>query len=298
MTAPAANTRAALLMTLSMGCYALNDTCMKALGADLPLGQTLFLRGVLTSVLMGAWVVWRGLWPVRLDAVDWRRVVLRTVGEVTAAFFFISALFHMPLANATAVLQALPLTVALGAAVFLGEPLGWRRMTAILLGFVGVLLIVRPGPEGFNVYTLFALAAVAAITLRDLVTRRITGTVPTMVVVLFASLGVMMLGAVLGPTETWVALRPIHGVLLAVSAVFVLLAYVLTVQVMRMGDAGATAPFRYTGLLWALVLGYVAFGEWPTPVTMAGAGIVVATGVFTYYRERALVRAAVVGYRC
>lgn len=298
MTAPAANTRAALLMTLSMGCYALNDTCMKALGADLPLGQTLFLRGVLTSVLMGAWVVWRGLWPVRLDAVDWRRVVLRTVGEVAAAFFFISALFHMPLANATAVLQALPLTVALGAAVFLGEPLGWRRMTAILLGFVGVLLIVRPGPEGFNVYTLFALAAVAAITLRDLVTRRITGTVPTMVVVLFASLGVMMLGAVLGPTETWVALRPIHGVLLAVSAVFVLLAYVLTVQVMRMGDAGATAPFRYTGLLWALVLGYVAFGEWPTPVTMAGAGIVVATGVFTYYRERALVRAAVVGYRC
>ena len=293
-----ANTRAALLMTLSMGCYALNDTCMKALGADLPLGQLLFYRGVLTSALVGAWVAWRGLWRVRLDAVDWWRVALRTTGEVAAAFFFISALFHMPLANATAVLQALPLTVALGAAVFLGEPLGWRRMTAILLGFVGVLLIVRPGPEGFNAYTLFALAAVGAITLRDLATRRIAGTVPTMVVVLFASLGVMMLGAVLGPAETWLALRPVHVGLLALSAGFILLAYVLTVQVMRMGDAGATAPFRYTGLLWALVLGYLAFDEWPNALTMAGAGLVVATGVFTYYRERALARAAAGGYRC
>lgn len=292
------NTHAAVLMTLSMGCYAINDASMKALGADLPLGQLLFLRGVLTSVTIGAWVVWRGLWRVRLDAVDWQRVALRTTGEVAAAFFFISALFHMPLANATAVLQALPLTVALAAAVFLGEPLGWRRMTAILLGFVGVLLIVRPGPEGFNAYTLFALAAVAAITLRDLATRRIAGNVPTMVVVLFASLGVMLLGAVLGSSETWLALRPSQMVLLVISALFILLAYVLTVQVMRMGDAGVTAPFRYTGLLWALVLGYLAFGEWPTAITMAGAGIVVATGAFTFYRERALARAAARGYRC
>jgi S-adenosylmethionine uptake transporter len=292
------NTRAALLMTLSMGCYALNDTCMKALGVDLPLGQLLFLRGVLTSILVGAWVAWRGQWRVRLIGADWRRVALRTTGEVGAAFFFISALFHMPLANATAILQALPLTVALAAAVFLGEPLGWRRISAILVGFVGVLLIVRPGPEGFNAYTLFALAAVGMITLRDLATRRIAGSVPTMVVVLFSSLGVMLLGAALGPFETWLPLRPAHVGLLVLSALFILLAYVLTVQVMRMGDAGATAPFRYTGLLWALLLGYFAFGEWPTVITLLGAVIVVATGVFTYYRECALARTAVRGYRC
>lgn len=298
MTAPAANARAALVMTLSMGCYALNDTCMKALGTDLPLGQLLFLRGVMTSVLVAGWVAWRGDWRLRLDAADWRRVSLRTVGEVGAAFFFISALFHMPLANATAVLQALPLTVALGAAVFLGEPLGWRRMVAILAGFAGVLLIVRPGPEGFNAYTLFALAAVGMITLRDLSTRRIAGSVPTMVVVLFSSLGVTGLGAVLGLFETWLALRPVHWGLLALSAGFILLAYVSTVLVMRMGDAGATAPFRYTGLLWALVLGYAVFGDWPTPVTLLGAGIVVSAGVFTYYRERRLARAAALGDRC
>ncbi len=285
-------------MTLSMGCYALNDTCMKALGTDLPLGQLLFLRGVLTSILVGGWVAWHGQWRVRLISADWRRVALRTAGEVGAAFFFISALFHMPLANATAILQALPLTVALAAAVFLGEPLGWRRVSAILVGFVGVLLIVRPGPEGFNAYTLFALAAVAMITLRDLATRRIAGSVPTMVVVLFSSLGVMLLGSALGPFETWLALRPVHVGLLVLSALFILLAYVLTVQVMRMGDAGATAPFRYTGLLWALVLGYLAFGDWPTAITLLGACIVVATGAFTYYRERVLARAVARGYRC
>lgn len=285
-------------MTLSMGCYALNDTCMKALGTDLPLGQLLFLRGVLTSILVGGWVAWHGQWRVRLISADWRRVALRTAGEVGAAFFFISALFHMPLANATAILQALPLTVALAAAVFLGEPLGWRRVSAILVGFVGVLLIVRPGPEGFNAYTLFALAAVAMITLRDLATRRIAGSVPTMVVVLFSSLGVMLLGAALGPFETWLALRPVHVALLVLSALFILLAYVLTVQVMRMGDAGATAPFRYTGLLWALVLGYLAFGDWPTAITLLGACIVVATGAFTYYRERVLARTVARGYRC
>jgi len=106
------------------------------------------------------------------------------------------------------------------------------------------------------------------------------------------SAGGLVLGAVLGLWETWLALRPIHAGLLVVSAVFILLAYVLTVQVMRMGDAGATAPFRYTGLLWALILGYLAFGEWPTAITMLGAAIVVATGVFTYYRERALARSA------
>lgn len=292
------NTRAALLMTLSMGCYALNDTCMKALGTDLPLGQLLFLRGVLTSILVGGWIVWHGQWRVRLIGADWWRVAMRTAGEVGAAFFFISALFHMPLANATAILQALPLTVALAAAVFLGEPLGWRRISAILVGLVGVLLIVRPGPDGFNAYTLFALAAVGMITLRDLATRRIAGSVPTMVVVLFSSLGVMLLGAGLGPFEDWLPLRVVHAGLLVLSALFILLAYTLTVRVMRMGDAGATAPFRYTGLLWALVLGYLAFGEWPTLVTLLGAVIVVATGVFTFYRERALARAVARGYRC
>lgn len=284
------NTRAALIMTLSMAGYALNDTCLKALGEDLPLGQVLFLRGALTSALIGGWVMWHGLWRVRLSGSDWVRVALRTLGEVAAAFFFISALFHMPLANATAILQVLPLTVSLAAALFLGDTLGWRRVSAIAVGFCGVMLIVQPGASGFKSYALYALLAVAAITLRDLSTRRLDGSVPTMIVVLFGSLGVMCLGGALGPGEVWLALDVRATFLLIASALFILAAYVCSVAVMRIGDVAAVAPFRFTGLLWALVLGYLAFGEFPEPVTLIGASIVVATGAFTFYRERAVSR--------
>lgn len=284
------NTRGAALMTLCMAGYALNDTCIKALADTMPLGQVLFLRGVLTSILIGAWVGWHGLWRVHLSRRDWSRVALRTLGEVGAAYFFISALFHMPLANAVAVLQAIPLTVALAAALFLGEPLGWRRLSAILLGFVGVLLIIRPGPDGFNIYALYALMAVAAVTLRDLSTRRLDGSVPTMTVVLFASLGVTVLGAGLGGSEVWTPVTAQAATLLVASAAFITGAYVCSVMVMRVGDIGVIAPFRYTGLLWSMLLGLLAFGDFPGPVTLLGAGIVVAAGVFTFYRERALAR--------
>jgi S-adenosylmethionine uptake transporter len=277
-------------MTLCMAGYALNDTCIKALADTMPLGQVLFLRGVLTSILIGAWVGWHGLWRVHLSRRDWSRVALRTLGEVGAAYFFISALFHMPLANAVAVLQAIPLTVALAAALFLGEPLGWRRLSAILLGFVGVLLIIRPGPDGFNIYALYALMAVAAVTLRDLSTRRLDGSVPTMTVVLFASLGVTVLGAGLGGSEVWTPVTAQAATLLVASAAFITGAYVCSVMVMRVGDIGVIAPFRYTGLLWSMLLGLLAFGDFPGPVTLLGAGIVVAAGVFTFYRERALAR--------
>lgn len=290
MSNAADNTRGALIMILSMAGYAVNDACLKALGADLPLGQVLFLRGAITSGLIGAWILWRGLWHIRLSRRDWGRVGLRSLGEVTAAFFFVSALFNMPLANASAVLQALPLTVALAGALFLREPLGWRRLTAIMIGFLGVLLIIRPGPEGFNAYTLYALAAVAAITLRDLSTRRLSGTVPTMTVVFFASVGVTLLGLALAPDEHWVALTPTALLVLVSSSSSILAAYTLSVIVMRIGDIGVIAPFRYTGLLWALVLGFLVFDEWPSALTLVGAGIVVATGVFTFYRERALAR--------
>ena len=280
------NRRAATIMTLSMAGYALSDTCVKALGAQLPLGQTLFLRSVLMSVLIGGYVIWRGQWRVRLSGRDRGRVALRTAGEIIASFFFISALFNMPLANATAILQALPLSVTLGAALFFGEPIGWRRMLAILVGFVGVMLIVRPGAEGFNVYTLYALTAVAAITLRDLATRRLDGSVPTMMVVLASSVGVMGLGAVLGAGEVWVMPDAVGVGLLGLSALFIILAYATSVIVMQIGDIAAVSPFRYTGLLWATLLGYVVFAEFPTPLTLLGAGIVVASGVFTVYRTR------------
>lgn len=281
------NIRGASLMMASMAAFTFNDVCIKAVAGDLPLMQAIFLRGVITSVLI--FLLGRAMGAIRLDLPrrDWGLIGLRTLAEIGATFFFLTALFHMPIANVTAILQALPLTVALAAALFLGEPLGWRRLTAILVGLCGVILIVRPGAEGFSVYSLYALAAVGFVTLRDLTVRRLSPAVPSITVALCAAVAIMTAaGLVVLATGNWAPVTARSGGLLALAALFIIGGYLFSVMTMRRGEIGFIAPFRYTGLLWALLLGLLVFGEWPDALTLAGAGIVVATGIFTLYRER------------
>ena len=186
----------------------------------------------------------------------------------------------------------LPLTLALGSAVFFAEPVGWRRWVAIGLGFVGMLLIVRPGTEGFSLYSVYALVAVACVTMRDLVTRRMSAVTPSLMVTLVSSLAVVLFGAVTSVGESWVPLTPTLAALIAGSAVFVISGYTLSVLVMRKGDVSFIAPFRYTGLIWALLLGALVFGDWPVPLTLCGAALIVATGSYTLWRESQLRRRA------
>ncbi|WP_299652497.1 DMT family transporter [uncultured Tateyamaria sp.] len=280
------NSFGALLMMASMASFTLNDTLIKMTDGAVPLGQMLFLRGALSVALILIFARWLGRISFAIGRADWGRIAVRSGAEIGAAYFFISALLNMPIANVTAILQALPLTVAVAAAVFLGEPLGWRRMVAIGVGLVGVLLIVRPGAEGFSVWSLYALGAVACVTVRDLATRRLSASVPTMTVTLMAAVTITLFFGAVSITEPWVALTPRLSVLIGGAAVLIIGAYWFSVQVMRQGDIGFIAPFRYTGLVFALILGFVVFGDWPDALTMVGAGIVAATGLFTLYRER------------
>lgn len=281
------NIRGASLMMAAMAAFTFNDVCIKAVAGELPLMQAIFIRGVITSVLI--FFLGRAMGAIRLDLPgrDWGLIGLRTLAEIGATFFFLTALFQMPIANVTAILQALPLTVALAAALFLGEPLGWRRLTAILVGFCGVLVIVRPGAAGFTVYSLYALAAVGFVTLRDLTVRRLSPAVPSITVALCTAVAIMTASGLAAlATGSWAPVSPRAGGLLAMAALFIIGGYLFSVMTMRRGEIGFIAPFRYTGLLWALVLGLLVFGEWPDTLTLAGAGIVVATGIFTLYRER------------
>lgn len=280
----------ALLMMASMASFTLNDTLVKMTAGAVPLFQLIFLRGLLTTALI---LVTKGrLGPMHLniDRRDWGVIAVRSGAEVVAAYFFLSALFNMPLGNVTAILQVLPLSVTLASALVLREAVGWRRMLAILIGFCGVMLIIKPGADGFNIWSIYALIAVACVTVRDLATRRLSKGVPSMTVTLVTAGSITIAAGLASLSAPWVPITSDIAVLIAGASVFVLGGYFFSVQVMRVGDVSFVAPFRYTGLIWALVLGWFVFGDWPGWMTLTGAFIVVATGIFTLYRERKVSR--------
>ncbi|WP_170596601.1 DMT family transporter [Ruegeria arenilitoris] len=282
------NVKGALLMMGSMAAFTVNDTLVKAAGQEVPLFQLVALRGLLATILVFALARHLGALHLRFGRHDRWLVAFRCVAELSATFFFLTALMHMPLANVTAVLQALPLTVTLGAALFFSEQIGWRRIMAIALGFAGMLLIVRPGPDGFSIYAMYALIAVICVTARDLITRRMSPEVPSMVVTLATSLTITTGAAIASVFQGWVPMTAGSGMLIASAAVFVLLGYIFSVMVMRVGEVSFVAPFRYSSLIWALGLGWTVFGDWPDRITMLGAALVVTAGLFTLFRERAL----------
>ena len=282
------NFKGAALMALSMTAFTANDSAVKLLAGQVPLMQVVFLRGCLTSALI-ALLAWRmGAFRVSIARRDWGIILFRSAAEGLAAYVFLTALYQMPIADLTAILQALPLAVTLGAALFFGEKVGWRRWAAIGVGFLGVLLIIRPGTEMFTPYALLGVATVIFAAARDLSTRRLSRQVPGIMVTLIAALVVGAMGGVLGLAEDWV--RPTPGNLfnIAFASVMVLIAYWAIIQAMRTGDVAVVAPMRYTGLLAAMVAGVVVFGEWPDGLMLAGAAIVVASGLFSFWRERRL----------
>ncbi|ATX65166.1 DMT family transporter [Roseinatronobacter bogoriensis] len=286
------NIRAALFMMLGTGAYTINDVFLKLLGSELPMFQILFLRGLVVTLFFGVL-----LWQVRdqmtgLARKDMGLVVLRSLAEAAAAYFFLHALFNMPLANLTAILQVIPLTVALAAFVVLKEPLGWRRMSAIMIGFCGVLLIVRPGAEGFTVYSLSALMSVAMITIRDLATRMLGRSMPSVMVAFTASCGVMLFGGLGSLTEIWAIPSALGWIWLLGATGFIIAGYYFVILAMRVGELTFAAPFRYAALLFALVAGWLVFDEWPDALTFIGSGIIVATGIYTLYREGKMRRIA------
>ncbi len=282
------NSQGALLMMAGQACFTINDAFMKLMAGDVPLMQLLVLRGMGTVVAMAAIAWWLGMLHLRFPARDRWLVLARSAAEIGSTYFFLTALFHMPIANMSAIFQALPLAITLAGAMFLGETVGWRRLLAIVIGFCGVLLVVRPGTEGFNVYSLYALAAVACVVVRDLVVRRMSAEVPSLMVALGAGVAVTLFSGVASTAVDWVRPSGLQVGYIIAAGTFVVAGYHFAIATMRVGDLGFVAPFRYTGLLWALVLGLLVFGDWPDFLTILGSGIIVATGIFTLMRERRL----------
>jgi len=280
------NLRGSLLMAVAMAAFTMNDAITKAVSAEINFGQVMLVRGVFAIVLIAA-LTWhqRAIRPLRTLMV--KSVALRVMGEVGGSISFLAAITHMPLANAAAIFQALPLAITLGAALFFAEPVGWRRWMAIAAGFIGVLIIVRPGVEGFSQFSLFALISVAFCTVRDLATKRIPSEIPSMFITLLTTITVTLAGAaMLVPLGGWTPPSNHSVGLLALAAVLVLVGYQCVIMAMRVGDISAVAPFRYTALVWAMLLGYFVFSDVPDAMMIAGAAVIVSSGLYAFYRER------------
>lgn len=284
------NLRGAIYMMIALGAYTCNDAAIKLVAPDLGLYQSIAVRGVMASALLAGLCAARGaLWQT-IPRADRKNVAWRVFAEVGGTVCFLTALLNAPLASVSAVLQIVPLAVTLAAAFFLGDPLGWRRLTAILIAFGSVMLIIRPGAESFDVYSLYALGAVGFIILRDITTRQISPRVSGLQISLLTSIAITVLGfAISGPTG-W---EPMPGTALfglALAACFILLGYVLSIAAMRHGHVAFVAPFRYTVMVWAIGLGYFLFDEVPDPLMLLGLAIVIGMGLYAFARERKLAR--------
>jgi drug/metabolite transporter (DMT)-like permease len=283
------NMTGALFMCGSMAGFAFNDAAIKYASAGIGIYQSIFVRGVFAIILIGI-IAWRkGVFKAMPSARDSKLIAWRSLWEVGGTLTFLTALFYLPIANITALLQALPLTVTLAAAWFLNESIGWRRGVAIFIGFIGVLLIVQPGTDGFNAYSILGLVCVLFVTARDLVVRQFSKSVSSLFVSFVTALVITIVGGVLTVVyEGWVPMVASEVALLAVAGCLIFAGYFFSVAAMRVGEVSFVTPFRYTVMVWAITLGYFIWGDVPNALTLIGMTIVIGMGLFTFWREASL----------
>jgi len=279
-----ANRRGILALVIGMAGYTVNDALVKLVTQSYPVGEAIFIRGILTTVLLGAIIAAAGLLADMRRAGD-RHVVARAIADGLASVLYILALARMPMADLAAVLLLTPLLLTGMAVLFYSETVGWRRWTAIAVGFAGTLFIVKPTPAMFDAWALVALAAAFASASRDLLTRQTDQIIPTLVLTLMGSIAVTIGGLMLAATEEWrmlawrdLALLAMAAGFLAFGAYFVALAY-------RGVDISVVAPFRYTLLLWAGIAGFVVFGDLPDRWAAFGALLIVGSGLYVLHRD-------------
>jgi drug/metabolite transporter (DMT)-like permease len=279
------NSKGALYMALAMASFTCNDALVKSVTSSLSVAQIMTVRGIMTTILV--YVIARRMRALRpLRVILSPLILLRTFFEIGATLTFITALGRIDFANVASIMQSLPLAVTLGAALFLGEPVGWRRWVAITIGFCGVLIILRPTAEGFAPASLLLLAAVFFTSGRDLVTRRVVSDIPSLSITLFTAAANTIVGAILiVPMGGWQPVTMDNFPPLVIAAALTFGGYQAVIMSMRTGEISFVAPFRYTSLIWALAIGIVFFGERPDFLVFLGAAIVIGSGLYSFYRE-------------
>ena len=286
------NIRGAVLMMICMGAFVLNDAFVRLAGDSLPLAQILFFRGLLTSIALLLVALYTGVFKLKVPRQDKWLIFFRSFTEALTAYFFLTAVMNMPFANVTAVLQILPMTVTLAAAIFFKEKVGLFRILLILLGFFGVILIINPAKDGFNMYAGYALISVFLITTRDLLSRKLSVDVSTLIPTVSASFGVLLFSIVLTINTAFQPLNLENSFFIGSAAFFIIFGYYTAVLVMRAGEISFISPFRYTAVLFALILGFIFFNEQPDKIALLGMIIVMFSGIVLMMRNNSVNKAS------
>lgn len=278
---------------MAMAAFALEDAFIKAASAiGMPTGQILIVIGIGGGAIFGALARRRGIalfTPVLLRPA----VLARNVSEVIGTLGFVTAITTIPLATASSILQATPLVITMGAALIFAEPVGWRRWTAIGVGFVGVLIIIRPGLDAFDPWSITAVIGVLGLAGRDLASRAVPVAISNLQVATYGFLTLIPTGLILIAITGGAVWPDTTGWLLLLGAIAVGTAgYYSITAASRTGEVAVVTPFRYTRLPFALAVGWVFFAEVPDALTYVGAALIIASGIYTFLRERRLARQA------
>ena len=291
MTSPApdapraANRRGVLAMCGAMACLVANDTLVKFASQSLPASELIFVRGVFATALLLVLVRVMGL-GAQLPALLDRRVLLRALLDGLGTLAYLTSLFHLPLANTNAINMAAPLFITVFAALLFQERVAAARWAAVGVGFTGVLLVVQPVGSAFNAFALLCLLGALLNASRDIVTRTIPRGVHALLITLTTAVIVLLLSAGWGLFQPWRPLTAGQLALLAAASVCLSGGYLLLTVSMRNGDLSLVAPFRYTALLFAVVLGWVVWSDVPNATAWTGIALLVGAGLFVLQRER------------
>ena len=271
--------RGPLFMLVSTASYVVNDTMMKLATEGLPPYEVLFLRGV-AATLWGMPLLLALGYGKQLPKLVDRWVLTRNLLELGAILCYVVALANMPIADASALGQITPLLVLLAASILFRERIGGLRMALIGLGFVGALMVAQPTMQGISVYAVLALANAVLCAARDIAGRRVAAEVPGMIVAISAVLVVLAGSGVAHLVlEQWVMPEARHLLLLGGAGLFLIFGHFFIFMAYRVGPTGVVAPFYYAFTIWAVVSGFLVFGQFPNALAIGGIALVVASGL-------------------
>jgi len=270
------------LTALSFFVFAGANAIGKWLEADIPVGETLFVRSAVALLLLVPFLRRRDLRIAAAIGQPWLHL-LRMAGTVVDSSAYYWAISVLPLADVSAIYLASPIYVTGMSALFLGERVGWRRWTAVLVGFAGVLIALRPSGAGLSAYALVAVAGSLGFAGSLVATRRLRGVSN---IVLVSSQTVALLVATLLTAAAWMWPTPAQAGLLVLLGAVTTAGFLCMYHGLRLALASVVAPFQYTSIIWAVVMGYLVFGDVPGAATLAGAAVIIGAGVFIVWRER------------